>query len=105
MNALPMFDLAGGAAGDGDSSHWRDLYRQLGEAVERAADAVKLASEAYRAERNPATEQAYIEADRAYDRARERFQRDGAAIVKRIKTEARKRHEAMLHGATEGFSL
>jgi hypothetical protein len=68
-----------------DERAWLDVYRAAEAACEAAAEAVRAACEGYKAERSPATEGRYRDADRAYNRARADYQTASYEIVTGIR--------------------
>lgn len=71
-------------------------FRQVEAEAEAAAAAVRAACERYRADRTPEADAAYRDADRAYDRARLRFQLVSRETVTAIKAIARFARELQL---------
>lgn len=88
-----------------DDRDWLEAYRQAEARAELAADAVGLASEAYRRDRSLETEAAYRRADHAYDAARLAFQTESCGIVSGIRAIARLARELHLSEAMESRML
>lgn len=87
MNAQLGFDLppTWRLLATRDERDWLDVFREAEAEAELAAGFVRTACEAYKAERSPATVDAYRAADKAYDAARLRFQQSSFKIVSGIR--------------------
>lgn len=88
MNALLPFDFPPGRwdfIAAAPRPDWLQLYREAEAEALAAAEAVRVACDRYKADRNPETLDAYKAADRAYDRARLHFQLQSCEIIKAVR--------------------
>jgi hypothetical protein len=104
MNAL-LFDFAECWRQSADARDWLDTWRAAEAACDAAAEAVRAACDAYKAERSPETEGLYRAADRAYNAARADYQRASFEIVTGIRALAGIARHIELADASKGRML
>lgn len=104
MNApFQMSMLAGWR--HGDTRDWLAVYRQAEGEAEAAASAVRAACDTFKAARTRDAQDAYAEADRAYDKARLRYQATCREIVTGVRSIAGIARELQLASQSSGRML
>ncbi len=88
-----------------DQRDWFEAYQAIATEAELAADAVRAACEAYKADRSQENAATYAVADRRYDAARLAFQLEGGAIVRGVRAIAGIARRVQLAGAMAGSRM